>query len=86
MSEKDRLFELQCFVKKIDDSNSITIDYVQRRKYHEKLMYYYMGVAIASLDPEWMPFYTKNVGITYKARSSDLGKGIISLLQHANAS
>lgn len=86
MSEKDRLFELQCFVKKIDDSNSIAIDYAQRRKYQEKLMYYYMGVAIASLDIGWMPFYTKNVGITYKARSSDLGKGIISLLQHANAS
>lgn len=86
LSARDGLFNLQCFVKSNEDVNSITLDYSQRRKYEEKLMYYYMGVSIASLDVKWLPFYKKNVGLTYKALSSNLGKEILVLLEHASGS
>lgn len=86
MTARDKLSDIQRFISKFKGEDHLTIEYESRRKYAEKLMYFYMGVEVASIDCNRMPFYKKNRGETYKAHSSDLGKRILFLLEHASQS
>lgn len=86
MTARDKLSDIQRFISKFKGEDHLTIEYESRSKYAEKLMYFYMGVEVASIDCNRMPFYKKNRGETYKAHSSDLGKRILLLLEHASQS
>ena len=73
MSARDKFIDLQRFVSKNKSDSCFTISYEDRRIYHEKLMYYSIGVNIASLDTKRMPFFKMKSGTTYRARASGLG-------------
>ena len=86
MPLRDKFIDLQRFIYKSKENNCFAIDYEQRSKYSEKLMYYYMGANIASLDVKRLPFYKRRRGSTYVARASKLGQQILNLLRHAGQS
>lgn len=86
MSIRIKFIDLQRYVYKSKEFPEFILDYSERRRYSEKLMYYYMGIKIASLDKNRMPFFKMKNSITYVARSSDLGKEILSLLEFAGNS
>ncbi|KGH28585.1 YagK/YfjJ domain-containing protein [Comamonas testosteroni] len=86
MSVRDKFIDLQRFVFKKREDSFFTINYEERRKHYDQLMYYYIGVDIASLDEKRMPFFKMKSGMTYKARASGLGYQILSLLSHAGQS
>ena len=84
MSARDKFIDLQRFVFKNKSDSCFTISYEDRRIYHEKLMYYSIGVNIASLDKKRMPFFKMKSGTTYRARASGLGHQILNILNHAS--
>lgn len=84
MSNRDKFMDLQKFVIKVD--NNLMISHAERERYYEKVMYYHIGVHIASLNVEKMPFFKMKCGMTYRLRISKLGERILRVMSHASQS
>ena len=86
MSARDGFIVLQRFTYQNKERNGSLISYEERRRYAEKLMYYKMGVSIASIDVNRVHFYKDKNSITFKAYCSPFGESILVLLEHASQS
>ena len=69
-----------------NDANKFFIDYEDRKKYEEQIMYLQMGINIASMNTNRMPFFIMKSGPFNFIRRSELGDKILFLLNHASQS
>lgn len=69
-----------------NDGNEFFVNYEDRKKYEEQIMYFQMGINIASMNTNRMPFFVIKSGPFKFIRRSELGDKILFLLNHASQS
>lgn len=66
--------------------NTIFVDYEDRKRYEEQMMYFQMGINIAAMSTSRMPFFLMKSGPFQFIRKNDLGDKILFMLNHASQS